>query len=454
MTAARKTGLLRFSASRCLALIVKEWHQIGRDPSALVIGVFLPLFMLLVCGFGISMDMKDVPVAIVLEERTPVAQRIAVDFTANPYFDAKVFYAKAPAEKALEAREVECILTIPAGFAANAQQGEAAELGLTVYGVDSNSATLFKSYVLGQLNSSVTKMVSNGMIESAVASRVSAGPVKSLASRSWFDSSEALVGVYFPNDFDRKGEMMVVSDARNSTTAGIAYGYISSIATQVNAKHGGGLAVEVRDRARWNENGITRYTIVPGLIPVLALIQVLLLAGLSVSREREDGSFDMMLMTPADSIEILIGKAVMPTLIACGQAFLIFEIGFLWFELPFKGSFLLLGLVIFGFSLCMVGLGLGVSAVADNIQQSIVMIIVMMLPMVILSGLMTSVRAMPHWMQTATILNPLRYSIQAIRAVYFEGAGLMDILPLVWPVALVGLGSMSLATYLFRHKIS
>ena len=225
------------------------------------------------------------------------------------------------------------------------------------------------------------------------------------------DSSEALVGVYFLNDFDRKGEMMVVSDARNSTTAGIAYGYISSIATQVNAKHG-------------------------------------------VAREREEGSFDMMLMTPADSIEILIGKAVMPTLIACGQAFLIFAIGFLWFELPFKGSFLLLGLVIFGFSLCMVGLGLGVSAVADNIQQSIVMIIVMMLPMVILSGLMTSVRAMPHWMQTATILNPLRYSIQAIRAVYFEGAGLMDILPLVWPVALVGLGSMSLATYLFRNKIS
>ena len=85
MTVARKTGLLRFSASRCLALIVKEWHQIGRDPSALVIGVFLPLFMLLVCGFGISMDMKDVPVAIVLEERTPVAQRIAVDFTANQY---------------------------------------------------------------------------------------------------------------------------------------------------------------------------------------------------------------------------------------------------------------------------------------------------------------------------------------------------------------------------------
>ena len=89
----------------------------------------------------------------------------------------------------------------------------------------------------------------------------------------------------------------------------------------------------------------------------------------------------------------------------------------------------------------MVGLDLGVSAVATTSAVDRRPIIVMMLPMVILSGLMTSVRAMPHWMQTATILNPLRYSIQAIRSVYFEGAGLMDILPLVWPVALVGLGS-------------
>lgn len=188
-------GLLRFSASRAIALVVKECRQIGRDPSALVIGVILPLFMLLVCGFGISMDMKDVPVAIVLEERTSAAQRIAVDFVANPTFDARVYYARPPAEKALEAREVECILTIPAGFAANAQRGEAAALGLTIYGVDSNSAQLFKSYVLGQLNASLTKMVANGMIEPAAASRVTAGPVKGLASRSWFN--EASISTWY-----------------------------------------------------------------------------------------------------------------------------------------------------------------------------------------------------------------------------------------------------------------
>ena len=267
------------------------------------------------------------------------------------------------------------------------------------------------------------------------------------------DSSEALVGVYFPNDFDRKGEMMVVSDARNSSTAGIAYGYISSIATQVNAKHGGGLAVEVRDRARWNENGITRYTIVPGLIPVLALIQVLLLAGLSVSREREDGSFDMMLMTPASSLEILAGKAVPPTIIACLQALAIFLIGLFWFELPFAGSYLTLGLFIVGISLCFVGVGLAISALANNIQQSMVMVIFFLLPCVILSGLFTSIRAMPEWLQTLTLINPLRHAIVALRAIYFENAGFADLVPSLIPIVLAGVLSLAWASWLFRHKI-
>ena len=250
------------------------------------------------------------------------------------------------------------------------------------------------------------------------------------------DKAESLVGVYFPNDFARSGVMMVVTDARNSTTAGIALGYLYSIVKNVNDAHGmgeGGL--ELRERYRWNENGITRYTIVPPLILALATIQVL------------------MLMTPADSVEILIGKSIIPTLIACVQAFMIFAIGFWWFELPFIGSFIELGLFVLGYSVSMVGLGLAVSAMANNIQQSIVAIIFMMLPMVILSGLMTSVRAMPDWMQTLTILNPMRYSIQALRAIYFEGASLIDVLPLAWPVAFMGVISMCLASYLFRHKI-
>lgn len=158
-------------------------------------------------------------------------------------------------------------------------------------------------------------------------------------------------------------------------------------------------------------------------------------------------------MTPATSVEILIGKAVVPTGIACLQAFLILLIGILWFGISFRGSFLTLGVFVFGFSSSMVGLGLAVSAVAKNIQQSIVWVIFLMLPMIILSGLLTSVRAMPEWMQTLTVFNPLRAAITGLRAIYFEGAGLVDVLPLGWPVALVALLSMGTAVRLFRRHI-
>lgn len=112
-----------------------------------------------------------------------------------------------------------------------------------------------------------------------------------------------------------------------------------------------------------------------------------------------------------------------------------------------------LGVFVFGFSLSMVGLGLAVSAVASNIQQSIVSIIFLMLPMIILSGLFTSIRSLPEWMQTITIFNPLRASITGFRAIYFEGTSLIDVLPIGWPVALVAVISMGTALRLFRSKI-
>ena len=112
-----------------------------------------------------------------------------------------------------------------------------------------------------------------------------------------------------------------------------------------------------------------------------------------------------------------------------------------------------LGVFVSGFSLSMVGLGLAVSAVASNIQQSIVSIIFLMLPMIILSGLFTSIRAMPEWMQTITIFNPFRASITGLRAIYFEGASLIDVLPIGWPVTLVAVISMGTALRLFRTKI-
>ncbi len=273
------------------------------------------------------------------------------------------------------------------------------------------------------------------------------------------NDGDALIGLYFPDDFARKlargepSEIFVAADARNTTTANVATGYVSAIIESIAREDGTAGPIEVRERYRYNENGITRWNIMTGLILGLAMIQVMLLAGLAVSREREEGSFDMMLMTPASSVEILIGKAVVPTIIACLQAFLIFLVGVFWFELPFAGSPLALGLLVFGFALSFVGLGLAISAVADTIQQAIVIVIFVMMPTIIFSGLFTSVLAMPQWMQVLSNLNPLRSAIIGLRMIYFEGASLMETVEFFWPAALAALISLALAARLFRNKI-
>lgn len=278
--------------------------------------------------------------------------------------------------------------------------------------------------------------------------------------RSLISDGKALIGLYFPADFAERqangtgGEVMVAVDARNTTTANVATGYVNAIIQAYNAENGAGGPVEVRERYRYNENNITRYNIMTGLILGLSMIQVMLLAGLAVSREREEGSFDMMLMTPMSPAEIFLGKALPPVAIGVAQGFMIFCVCRYWFEIPFAGSIGILFSVVALFSASIVGLSLAISAMCSTIQQSIVFNFLILLPSLVLSGLMTPVRAMPDWMQAATVLNPVRYGILVVRMIYFEGAGWAEILPYLWPMALITAATMPGAAWLFRHKVA
>lgn len=268
------------------------------------------------------------------------------------------------------------------------------------------------------------------------------------------DDGKALVGVYMADDFARTGEMYVVTDARNTTTASVALGYLSSTISAINEQNGFSGPVRIKERARFNENLLTRWLIMPGLILTLSMIQVSMLSGLTVSREREEGSFDMMLMTPAQSWEILIGKATVPFVVACIQACIVFCICLFWFGIPFSGSCLVLFAVIALFALSLVGVGLAISALAQTIQQSMVMVFLMLLPTVILAGFMTPILSLPEWLQSVSILNPLRSALDALRAVYFEGYGLRDVIGNLAPIASTAAATLTWATWLFRNKIA
>ena len=152
------------------------------------------------------------------------------------------------------------------------------------------------------------------------------------------DNQQAMLVLTIPSDFSKNlhagktAPVQTITDGRNPSTAGLAAGYVSSIATAYNQKRSGQQPlVEIRSRIWYNPNNITRHMFLPSLIPMLALTQVLILAGLSVARERENGTFDQLLVTPLTPLEILIGKAVPPILIGLVQASLMVCLVLFWF---------------------------------------------------------------------------------------------------------------------------
>ena len=136
--------------------------------------------------------------------------------------------------------------------------------------------------------------------------------------------------------------MQVIADGRNSNTAGTAMGYVNAIVDAFNAdwrnrRGQGGAPIRITTRAWYNPNLETRWHMIPALIGTLTLIQTLLLTGLSVAREREQGTFDQLLVTPFRPAEIMAGKALPAVLVGIVQATMVLLVAQLWFQIPFAG---------------------------------------------------------------------------------------------------------------------
>lgn len=276
----------------------------------------------------------------------------------------------------------------------------------------------------------------------------------------FIDGRKAGVVLVIGHDFADKitaGEtapVQVITDGRNTMTSGIAAGYISAVAAAYNSRlHGGHQLLHIDPVAWYNPNLISRWGFLASLLPMVSLTQVMILAGLSVARERENGTFDQLMVTPLLPMEILIGKAVPPLLIGMVQSFIVLSIAVIWFKVALVGSLFTLALVMAVFLLSCVGIGLSISAVAKNMQQVIVYNFVVLLPIMLLSGMATPVRNMPTVLQYFTYINPMRFTIDGVRRVYIEGASLSMIASDFIPMLIVAAVTMPLAAWMFRHKL-
>jgi len=169
---------------RLRALMWKEARQIVRDPSSIAMGVILPLVLILLFGFGLSLDVKDVPLAVVVQQPSSEATSLTATLQLSSYFHPRLLHAMPPAEQQLMSGQVDGILVIPNDFAARVAAGNG-QLQLVLRGSDANSARIIEAYVEGAVGLWTAQL---GELGQTHVSNAAAGPVQ-VQVRLWFNEA-------------------------------------------------------------------------------------------------------------------------------------------------------------------------------------------------------------------------------------------------------------------------
>ncbi|OIQ04028.1 MAG: antibiotic ABC transporter permease [Zetaproteobacteria bacterium CG06_land_8_20_14_3_00_59_53] len=278
------------------------------------------------------------------------------------------------------------------------------------------------------------------------------------------DDKQVLLVVHIGPQFSRQlalGEsahVQLIVDGRNSNTALIILGYASSIVQSFNTGRlvtsgSSGPPAHISMRAWFNPNLQSRWFLIPGIAGLITLVVTMMVVSLSVAREREQGTFDQLMVTPLRPFEILLGKALPGFIIGMLESTLVILIAVFWFNIPLLSSPLVLYSGIALFLLSAIGIGLMISSLSLTQQQGFLGAFLFIVPSILLSGFATPIENMPHAVQMITLIDPMRYFMIILRGVFLEGAGFSILLPQFWPLAVIGFVCMSLATWLFRHRM-
>ena len=203
--------------------------------------------------------------------------------------------------------------------------------------------------------------------------------------------------------------------------------------------------VDLRLHRRYNPEALTAYNIVPGLLGVILTMTMVMMTSLAMTRERERGTFENLLATPATPLEVMTGKVAPYVLIGLIQVVLILAAARWLFAVPMLGSLPLLCAVVLIFICANLTLGITFSSLARNQLQAMQMTFFFFLPSMLLSGFMFPFRGMPAWAQTVGSILPLTHFLILVRGILLKGNGLTQIWPHLWPIlafmgAVLGLG--------------
>jgi ABC-2 type transport system permease protein len=193
---------------------------------------------------------------------------------------------------------------------------------------------------------------------------------------------------------------------------------------------------EIRVHNRYNPEGVTAYNVVPGLLAIVLNMTLIMMTAVAMTRERERGTLENLLSTPARPIEVMLGKIVPFILIAYLQVAVILLAARVIFNVPFLGSPLLLGVMIGAYIAANLTIGFTISTFARNQLQAMQMSTFYFLPSLMLSGFIFPFRGMPGWAQVLGNVFPVTYALRIIRGIVLKGNDLSATLPHVWPILL------------------
>jgi ABC-2 type transport system permease protein len=396
------TGIGR-SLRRILAIARKELRQLARDRLTLAMIAGIPTLQLVLFGYAINLDVRNVPTAVLDRSHSALSRRFLGELEATQTFRIRTqVRSEAEARHLLEGSEVGAVVVIPPDFDRRIERGRGAEISILV---DASNPTTAAAATLG-----------------------GEGLGRALADR--FSPFSAGSG---------SAALRPVPEGRTQLAA------VSDLARP------GPIRVAVLPF--YNPERRTPVFIVPGLVGVILTMTMMLMTALAIVRERERGTLEFLIATPVRRGELMVGKILPYLLVGHVQVSLILVLGALLFDVPLHGSLLDLGVGAAVFIAAMLSMGLVISSAARTQFQAMQMAFFFFLPSMLLSGFMFPFDAMPRPAQWIGLALPLTHFLRIARGVLLKGASLESLLGEVAAIAAFMAVALAVATTSFRKRL-
>jgi len=275
------------------------------------------------------------------------------------------------------------------------------------------------------------------------------------------DQRQVLLAVHVPADFSRSidsgtsGKVQLIFDGRRANSAQITFSYIQGIVNELNNDLRSGAILQPTASARhwFNPNLIFMWFMVPSLVATLALMPVFLMSTLSVAREREMGTFDQLVVSPVSTLEIILGKLLPAVFAGMSSGTLIIILAIYAYGLPFNGSMSLLLLSMLVFVCSIAGIGLTISSQCNTQQQAFLGMFGSVILIMTTSGFFSPVDNMPEYLQLLVQANPAKHFMDIVLGSFLKSMTTAEVLANLWPMAVIGVVTVSSASFLVRRSL-